>query len=311
MKTKLFTVLSILTVLVVLAGCSSSDNTEKNAEKAEEPAKTETIKIATKPMTEQFILSELLKALIEDNTDLTVEITKGIGGGTSNIHPAMVKGEFDLYPEYTGTSWLTVLKKTDIPDSDTIYAELQKEYNEQFDMSWLGLYGFDNTYGVIVNKDIVNQYNLTKISDLEKVAPELVFGANYDYFEREDGFNALAKTYNLKFKKTVDMDIGLRFQALDNGETDVTTLYTTDGQLSITEHKVLEDDKHFFQNYYAGTIIRNDTLNKYPELKVAIAKLDNQISEAEMAKMNYEVEGNGKDEADVAHDFLVSKGLIQ
>lgn len=308
MKKKLLAFFSIFAVLALIIGCSNSDSTtdEKKEEK-----QTATIQIATKPMTEQFVLSEILKLIIEENSDLKVEITKGIGGGTSNIHPAMLKGEFDLYPEYTGTSWLTVLNKTDIPDNDTIYAELQKEYNEQFNMSWLGLYGFDNTYGIIVNKDIVEKYNLTKISDLEQVAPELTFGANYDYFEREDGFNALAKAYNLAFKNTIDMDIGLRFQALDSGQVDVSTLFTTDGQLSLTEHKILEDDKQFFKNYYAGTIIRNETLEKHPELKKIIAKLDNQISEPEMAQMNYEVEGNGKDEADVAREFLISKGLIQ
>ena len=91
--------------------------------------KSDTIKIATKPMTEQFILGEMIKLLIEDNTDLNVEITKGIGGGTSNIHPAIVKGDFDLYPEYTGTGWSFVLKEDGIPDDETLYKELQEKYN--------------------------------------------------------------------------------------------------------------------------------------------------------------------------------------
>ena len=97
--------------------------------------KSDTIKIATKPMTEQFILGEMIKLLIEDNTDLNVEITKGIGGGTSNIHPAIVKGDFDLYPEYTGTGWSFVLKEDGIPDDETLYKELQEKYKNNYDLS--------------------------------------------------------------------------------------------------------------------------------------------------------------------------------
>ena len=108
--------------------------------------KSDTIKIATKPMTEQFILGEMIKLLIEDNTDLNVEITKGIGGGTSNIHPAIVKGDFDLYPEYTGTGWSFVLKEDGIPDDETLYKELQEKYKNNYDLSWIGLYGFNNTF---------------------------------------------------------------------------------------------------------------------------------------------------------------------
>lgn len=99
--------------------------------------KNDTIKIATKPMTEQFILGEMLKLLIEENTDLKVEITKGIGGGTSNIHPAILKGDFDLYPEYTGTSWSFVLKEAGIPDDETLYNELKNKYNSEYDLNWI------------------------------------------------------------------------------------------------------------------------------------------------------------------------------
>lgn len=80
-------------------------------------------------MTEQFILGEMLKILIEEKTDLKVELTKGIGGGTANIQPALIKGDFDMYPEYTGTAWSYVLKKTDIPDDNTLLTELLQEYD--------------------------------------------------------------------------------------------------------------------------------------------------------------------------------------
>lgn len=122
--------------------------------------KEDNIKIATKPMTEQFILGEMLKIIIQENTDLNVEIAKGVGGGTSNIHPAILKGDFDLYPEYTGTAWSFVLKESKIPADDVLFNELQVKYNQQFNLSWVGLYGFNNTYGLAVRKDLTDKYNI-------------------------------------------------------------------------------------------------------------------------------------------------------
>ncbi len=190
--------------------------------------KNDTIKIATKPMTEQFILGEMLKLLIEENTDLKVEITKGIGGGTSNIHPAILKGDFDLYPEYTGTSWSFVLKEEGIPDDETLYNELKNKYNSEYDLSWIGLYGFNNTYGLVIRKDLAEQYNIKTYSDLAKYSKDFTFGAEYDFYEREDGFDALCKEYGMKFKKSVDLDIGLKYDAINSKEIDIMNVFTTD-----------------------------------------------------------------------------------
>lgn len=273
--------------------------------------KQDTIHIATKPMTEEFIIGEMLRQLIEANTNLNVKITKGVGGGTSNIHPAMVKKEFDMYPEYTGTAWNFVLKKKAIPDAKTLYHDLVKEYQTRYDMSWLGLYGFNNTYGVAVSKKTAETYHLKTYSDLSKVSPSLSFGGEYDFYERDDGYDALRKVYDFNFKKTVDLDIGLKYDALLKGEVDAITVFTTDGRLSDPNIVLLKDDRNFFQSYYAGTIVRNEILQKHPELKSIIMKLNGQISDKEMAKMNYEVEQDGQNEADVAHAFLIKKHLLE
>ena len=119
----------------------------------------DTIHIATKPMTEQYILGEMLDILIEQDTDLNVELTQGVGGGTSNIQPAMESGEFDLYPEYTGTGWNAVLKHDGLYTED-LFGELKNEYSERFHMDWIGMYGFDNTYGLVVRREIAEKYNL-------------------------------------------------------------------------------------------------------------------------------------------------------
>lgn len=271
----------------------------------------ETIKIATKPMTEQLILGQMLKLLIEENTNLNVEITEGVGGGTSNIHPAILKGDFDLYPEYTGTGWSFVLKEKGIPKEDELYKELVEKYKSKYSLNWVGLYGFNNTYGLVVRKDIAEKYNIKTYSDLSKYSPELNFGAEYDFYEREDGYDALCSTYGFKFKKASDMDIGLKYQAINSKEIDVMNVFTTDGQLTVSDVVVLEDDKNFYETYYCGTVVREDTLKKHSELEAVLIKMDKILSNNEIAKLNYEVEKNGKDAKVVAKEFLNNKGLLK
>lgn len=272
--------------------------------------KKDTIHIATKPMTEQYILGEMLDILIEQDTDLNAEVTEGVGGGTSNIQPAMESGEFDLYPEYTGTGWNMVLKKDGIYSEDS-FAKLQKEYKDSLDMQWSGMYGFNNTYGLVVRKEIAEKYNIKTYSDLKAIADQLTFGAEYDFFEREDGYDALCKTYGFNFKKTMDMDIGLKYQAINQGKIDVMVIFTTDGQLAVSDVKVLKDDKGFYPSYMCGNVVRNEVLKKHPELKKELGKLSGTITDSDMAQMNYEVETDGKEPREVAQEFLKQKGLVK
>lgn len=149
-----------------------------------------TIHVATKPMTEQYVMGEALKMLIEHDTDLKVELTEGVGGGTSNIEPAMESGQFDLYPEYTGTGWAMVLKNEGTYSEDE-FDQLQAGY-QNLGMSWEGMYGFGNTYGIAVRKDVAQKYGLETYSDLARVASQLTLGDEADFFEREDGTTPLA-----------------------------------------------------------------------------------------------------------------------
>ncbi len=268
-----------------------------------------TINIATKPMTEQYIIGAMLEELIEQDSNLNVELTTGVGGGTSNIQPGMMKGEFDLYPEYTGTGWMEVLKEKGVYNESS-FSQLQSKYNNEYNFSWVGMYGFDDTYGIAVTKEAAEKYNLTTYSDLAKVSDQLIFGAEYDFYEREDGYNALCEEYGLNFKSTMDLDIGLKYNALKENKIDVMNIFTTDGQLNDPNIIVLEDDKEFYPSYQCGNVVRNDILQKYPDLKEILLKFEGLISAEEMARMNYEVEINKKDPKDVAHEFLKEKGLV-
>ena len=297
-----------------IAGCGSSKNasSESTTEAAKKQEAAAPIKIATKPMTEQFILGEMLKLVIEDTTDYSVELTKGIGGGTNNIMPAMESGDFDLYPEYTSSGYIMVLKHDSdgISDED-MWKQLQKEYKDKYDMSWIGQYGFNNTYALIIREEAAKKYNLTKTSQLADVSDELVFGGNSDYIERKDGFHLLCDTYGLKFKDVKDIDIGLKYEALKKGDIDVSNGFTTDAQLSNDNVRVLEDDKHLQVNYFCSNVVRNDTLKSHPRLEEAIMKLDNSITDKEMASLNYKVEVEGKEDVQVAKDYLTEKVIIK
>jgi len=303
---KILCVILALAMLLSFAACGEKKAEEKPAAEAKTP-----IQIATKPMTEQYVLGEMLAILIEDSTDYTVEITKGIGGGTNNIHPAMVNGDFDLYPEYTSSGWVMVLKHAagEVSDEE-MFELLKKEYSEQFGMTWVGLYGFNNTYAVVVRGEVAREYNLKTCSDLAAVSDKLVFGGNADYQERADGFPALCETYGFNFKNVMDIDIGLKYTALENAEIDVTNGFTTDAKLGSADVVALEDDKNLQVNYFASTIVREDTLAEYPGLEDALMKMDGILTDVEMAQLSAKVEA-GADEHSVALEYLQSKGLVK
>ena len=272
--------------------------------------KVAVIRIATKPMTEQLILGEMLKLVIEQDSGLKVALTPGVGGGTSNIMPAMENGDFDIYPEYTGTGWLQVLKRTDAYD-ESRFAELQEEYRNRYHMEWLGMTGFNDTFGIAVRRDLAERYQLRTYSDLARVADKMNFGAEYDFFEREDGFPAMCRAYGMNFASTVDIDIGLKYQALDEGKLDSMIVFTTDGRLSKVNGIVLEDDKKFFTSYECGMVVREAALVEHPELRDLLAHFDGLISEAEMAEMNDAVESGGEEPRTVARRFLEEKGVLR
>ena len=291
-------------------GATAEETAKQGGEDASQASK-DPIEIATKPMTEQYILGEMLKILIEDGTDYTVHVTQGIGGGTSNIQPAMEAGEFDLYPEYTSSGYVMVLghSASGVSD-DEIWETLLTEYHEKFGMTWVGLYGFNNTFTVAVRSDVASQYSLKTTSDLAAAAGELVFGGNPDYIEREDGFSLLCDTYGLEFKEVMDIDIGLKYQAMASGEIDVTNGYTTDAQLGSGNVVALEDDLKLQANYFCSTVVREDTLAQYPGLEEVLMKMDGILTDTEMAELNYKLEIEGMDEHEIALEFLTEKGLI-
>jgi len=267
------------------------------------------ITVASKPFAESYILAEMLIYLIERDTDIKVIYKEGIGGGTSNIHPALIKGEVDMYPEYTGTSWLFVLGKELISDPQALYEATKKAYGEEYKLHVSGMYGFNNTFTMAITDELAQLYALESFSDLAAISEKFAFGAEYDFFERDDGYPGLVRTYGFKFKDVKEMDIGIKYKAIGEDQVQVINAFSTDGLLGAYNLKVLEDNLNYFPAYHGITIVRQETIEKYPELLGVVEKLTGAISDSEMSALNLLVEGENLSPKDVARKFIDDKGL--
>ncbi|PRR75830.1 Glycine betaine/carnitine/choline-binding protein OpuCC [Moorella humiferrea] len=291
-------VMSFTILLLGIVGCGGG------------PEVKDTVVVGSKDFTENIILGEIMAQLIEAHTDLKVERKLNLGGTLVNFN-ALKKGDLDLYADYTGTGLVAILKKDVINDPQKAYDTVQKEYNEQLKLKWLKPFGFNNTYTLAVREEVAQQRNLQKISDLKNVASEMVFGAEQEFFNRPDGYDGLIATYGLNFKSAKQMETGLKYEAIGNKMVDIIDAFSTDGQLITYNLKILEDDKHFFPPYFAAPLVRMDTLEKYPQLEEVLNKLAGQLNDDEMRQLNYQVDEEKKEVAQVARDFLKKKSLIE
>ena len=268
------------------------------------------IVIGSKPFTEGVLLSELAAQLIEGNTQLKVERKFNLGG-TIVAFNALKNGDLDLYPEYTGTGLVAILKQPAVMDADKAFAIVQKEFNSQFRIKWLKPLGFNNTYAMAVPEELAAQHNLKNTSDLAKIVDRLTFGAEQDFFGRADGYDGFTQAYAFRFKNVKQMEIGLKYKAIANKEVNVINAFSTDGLLITHKLRVLADDKKFFPPYYGAFLVRMSTLEKQPQLEAVLDKLAGKITDAEMQKLNFEVDQEKKDPAAVVKTFLKAKGLVR
>lgn len=269
------------------------------------------IVVASKNYTEQLILGNILSEVIKNNTDLKVEEKFNLGGSQVTFK-ALKKGSVDLYAEYLGTGYISVLKMTEANSNrEEVYNIVKDRFKSDYNLEVLNPLGFNNTYAMAVTQETAQKYNLKTVSDLAGVSNQLTIGPTIEFPNREDGLIGLEKAYNMKFKAVKPVDGGLRYTAVANNETQVIDAFTTDGLIDKFNLVVLEDDKSFFPPYDAVTVIREDTLEKYPELREVIGVLDGKLTEEKMRKLNYEVDINKRDVKSVAIEFLESEGLIK
>ena len=272
--------------------------------------KSDTITIGSKDFGENIVLGEIVAQMIEHDTDLKVDRKLNMGG-TFVCFEAIKNGEIDIYPEYTGTGITAHLKMDVITDPDECYAVVSDEFSKQFNIKWMQPFGFNNTYALAVTNDVYEQYKVETYTDLVAVSDQLVFGAEHEFFDRQDGFDGLVDTYGFTFKgDPKKMNVSLKYQAIGNGDIDVTDAFSTDGPIKQYNLKVLKDDMNFFPPYYAAPIVRQEVLDAHPELVDVLNKLSGLIDEEAMTEMNYRIDVDGDDVAVVAKDFLTARGLL-
>jgi len=269
------------------------------------------IKVGSKDFTEEFIVGEMY-ALILENEGFKVERKLNLGG-TPVAQAAITKGDIDLYPEYTSTGLLTVLKKDPIADPAQTLSTVKSEYEKQFKLTWLTASPFNDTNGLATTQAVADKYCLKTNSDLAAKASELRFGGPAEFAEREDGIKGLAKTYGgFVPKELKQLGTGpLRYDALKNGDIDVVVVFTTDARIASDKLVVLQDDKTFYPIYNIAPVVRQDTLQSNPKIADALNKLAPLLTDDVITGLNAQVDIDKKEFAAVAKAFLDSAGLLK
>ncbi len=263
---------------------------------------------------ETQLMHHMVKMLVEDQTDLTVTIEDQMSQ-VNNFNA--LNGDShtcDLMISYDGTLLTTFFHQdvTDVPEGMSIYDYVNQVAQEEYGMRLLEKLGFDNTYAIAVPQAVADQYGLETISDLVPVADQLTFGAEQGFFTLEGSmkYGPFTEFYGLNFRNPVSVDLGLKYAAVENGSFDVTVVYATDGLNRKAGLKILEDDKSFFPDYNGAFLVREDVLEKYPELEGILNQLAGEIPTEQMAELTYQVDVLGRTVDDVAREFLVSQGLL-
>ncbi|HFU3706345.1 TPA: ABC transporter permease/substrate-binding protein [Streptococcus suis] len=273
---------------------------------------TKQLVLAGKLGAEPEILINMYKLLIEDQTDIKVEIKPNFGK-TSFLYEALKSGSIDIYPEYTGTITSTLLKNSSMDlstNSDEVYAYAKEAILEQDGLVYLAPMAFQNTYALAVTEDYAQKNGIEKISDLAKVQQTAVAGFSLEFNDREDGNIGLKNLYNLQLNVKT-MEPALRYEAIKSGNVQIIEAYSTDSKVVTYKLKVLEDDKGLFPPYQAAPLLSKETLEKYPELEQVLGVLAGKISTEEMTQMNYAVDVEGKSAEQVAREYLEREGLLK
>ena len=271
----------------------------------------QTLIIAGKLGPEPEILANMYKLLIEEKTDLKVEVKPNFGK-TNFLYEALKKGDIDIYPEFSGTITESLLKnKPKVShEPEEVYEVARKGILEQDGFVFLKPMAYQNTYAVAVPKQLAEAEKLTKISDLKKVNHPLKAGFTLEFNDREDGNKGLQSMYGLQLD-VATMEPALRYQAIQSGDIQVTDAYSTDAEISRYQLKVLEDDKQLFPPYQGAPLMKQELLKKHPELEGILNQLAGKISEEEMSQMNFEVGANGRPAEEVAREYLVKINLLK
>jgi len=268
------------------------------------------ITVGSKNFTEQVILGEIVAQHVSLRLSERVDRKLNLGG-TLLAHQALLKGDLDLYPEYTGTALTAVLKRRLSSDPAAVLAKVKAEYLSRFKILWLDPLGFNNTFAMVIRGEDARKFQIETLSDAATHANGWTLGVGYEFQQRPDGLAGLLRTYKLPLKRSPrTMDLGLLYRALEQKQVDMVAASATDGLLSVLDVKVLKDDKRYFPPYQASLAVRADALAKHPPLKRALEQLSGLFSNEIMRTLNYQVDGKHRPVSEVAMTFLRAAGLL-
>ena len=270
------------------------------------------ITVGAKNFTEQYVLGNIMSILLENSG---FEVSEKFGTGSAITREGLTSGQTDLYAEYTGTASLVYLKHEEvITDPVELYNKVKTEDLEKNGIVWLDRSSINNTYAIALTKEQVAEIGTT-LSDLAKYVNQhhdLIWGIDHEFAERVDGLPGLAEHYGMDINEEniKTMDAGLTYEALDRGQTDITMVFATDGKIKKYGLQVLKDDQQFFPVYNICVNVREEVLNKYPEIR-EILKPISELDDATMTELNYQVDATGLPAKLVAKNFLREKGYIE
>lgn len=292
----------VILIAASLAACGTSNDSENTSENGN--AK-QTIKVGSKDFTESLVISEIYADALEEN-GYTVERVQNIA--SSVIPQSIEAGEVDIYPEYTGTSLLTIFDLPLETDPDKVYDLVKKEYEKNGVLTVLDYAQANDSAGIAIKTSVAEKYNIYTISDLQKNADKIRFASQGEFDQREDGLPGLKEVYgSFAFKSSTVYDNSLKYQVLLNDEADATPAYTTEGQLSNKdEFTILDDDQKFWPPYNLMPVIRQDILESNPEIKTIINNINKDLDTDTLIELNAKVDIDGEDYADVAKEYYES-----
>ena len=269
------------------------------------------ITVGSKNFTEQVILGEIVAQHLEHRLGIRVDRKLNLGG-TMLAHQALVRGEIDLYPEYTGTALTTILKLPPAHDPAASIARVRGEYQSRFALEWMDPFGFNNTFAMVIRGEDARKHKIATLSNAASYAPGWNLGVGYEFQQRPDGLAGLLKTYQLPLHgKPQTMDLGLLYKALEQGQVSMVAGNATDGQLSVLDAVVLQDDQRYFPPYDCALVVRADRLKDNPPLRQALVELTGRFTDLTMRKLNHEVDGEHRPLREVAEQFLRETGLFR
>jgi osmoprotectant transport system substrate-binding protein len=273
------------------------------------PGRQQTVVIGSKNFTGQAILGEMLAQHLEARTGLHVE-RRFYLAGTYICHQAILAARIDAYVEYTGTALTAILKQPVESDPRNVFDKVKREYASRFGLEVMAPLGFNNTFAIVIRGADARRLNLHTLSEAVPYAVQWRPGFGYEFMERPDGYQGLVRTYHLRFGEPPRiMDLGLLYRALLDNQVDLVAGNSTDGQIAARDFTVLRDDRHYFPPYQAVPVVRRETLQRHPLVRKALDDLAGRISDDEMRQLNYAVEAEHKDGAEVVREFLRAKHL--